>query len=169
MNTDVKVVELEVRPTLEINARCTVMNMPLVIPRSFKAIAEYMQSQKQKIEHMPYVRYRNVYWDDMKDNKLARFLKMITHKWDMLIGIPVTSKLPDKGIIRTGKFPGGLYLETIHVGPYSKLDAAYQRLTEYAGNEGISYKDESIEIYMNDPREVAKQDLQTRILVPLQN
>ena len=169
METLVKVVERDDQPALEINARCTVMNMPMVIPKSFKSIAEYMQSHKLKIEHMPYVRYLNVNWDDVGANKLVMFLKMFSHKWDMLIGIPVTTELPDNGIIRNGKFPGGSYLETLHTGPYSKVGTSYKRLTDFAKAEHLTFGNESIEIYLNDPREVAKQDLQTRILVPLKH
>jgi effector-binding domain-containing protein len=62
----------------------------------------------------------------------------------------------------------GRYVKALHVGSYRKVGDTYTRIREYAADQGLGdFKPYSIEFYLNDPKEVAEQELETEVLVPL--
>ena len=64
---------------------------------------------------------------------------------------------------------GGKYAVMLHRGPYTTLSDAWRRfLREWAVPHGVSLADRPcFERYLNDPREVAPEDLLTDIYLPI--
>ncbi len=163
----VDVIEREMEYTLEIKTEAAVFMMPMVFGKAFKSIGEHMDGKKIECKSAPFVRYLNVNWEEVnKMSKFMMFLKMFTYKWNMVIGFPVIEKADGEGNITPGVIPNGKYLKAIHIGPYKKVGDTYAFMTDYIIENGIKIKNESIEIYTNDPRTTKKEDLETIVLIP---
>jgi len=118
----------------------------------------------------PFTRYNRIDWCEMEKRGFCAMLRMMfVKKWDMDIGIPVPDQAAGKGeIVRIVCQPGKC-LESIHTGPYAKVATAYTRILEKARAEGLELADHSYEFYLNDPRTVSPEALQTKVLVPLKD
>lgn len=66
------------------------------------------------------------------------------------------------------QLPAGRRAVTVHRGPYEGLEATWERFYAWLGASGLDVADAApFERYLDDPREVAPEDLLTEILVPL--
>jgi effector-binding domain-containing protein len=163
----VDVIEREMEYTLEIKAEAAVWKMPMIIGKAYKSIAEYMEKKNVECVPAPFVRYINVNWEEANQGgKFKMFLKMFTYKWTMLIGFPVKEKIEGEGGILSGVLTKGKYIKAIHKGPYQKVGDTYAVLTEYIKENNIKIKNESMEIYTNDPKITPKENLETIVLIP---
>jgi len=163
----VDVIEREMEYTLETKTESVTFMMPMVFGKAYKTIGEYMENKKIECVSAPFVRYINVNWEEVnKMSKFMMFLKMFTYKWNMLIGFPLNEKAEGEGEITSGVIPKGKYLKAMHKGPYKKVGETYALLTEYIIENNIKIKNESMEIYTNDPRTTNKEDLETIVLIP---
>lgn len=154
--------------TLEINVKAPMWKMPMVVGGSYKTIMAYMECLGIESSGAPYVRYLNLNWDALsRENKFITIIKMFTRKWNMLVGFPVAEKVDGNEIIQSGVLPGGSYLKTMHIGPYQNVGKTYKKIMDKVNNDNITIKNESLEIYLNDPRTTNKEELQTAVLVPL--
>ncbi len=72
-----------------------------------------------------------------------------------------------EGIIAT-ELPGGEVVTTIHIGPYSRLWAAYEALAHWMENSGRKAAGEPWEYYLTDPRDKPdSSNWRTEIVWPL--
>ncbi|MGD8780636.1 MAG: GyrI-like domain-containing protein [Ignavibacteria bacterium] len=155
MGKEIEIIEKEFQNTLEINIEVPMWKMPSVIGNSYKTIVNYLKSKNLEPSEAPYVRYLNIDWDILyKESKLTGFFKMFTRKWSMLIGFPVKEKLE-----------GGKYVKAMHKGPYQKCGETYKKMISFMKQENLQFKNESIEYYLNDPKTVKKEDLETLVLI----
>jgi effector-binding domain-containing protein len=92
---------------------------------------------------------------------------MFLQNWYIEMGIPGKLKIGLPSDIESGEIPEGKYIRTIHPGSYMKVGKTYDRITAYAENAGLTLKDYSIERYLNDPKQISEEDLQTEVLVPI--
>ncbi len=85
---------------------------------------------------------------------------------DCHAGYFVAEAQADDGLITGGKTAGGDVLRIEHKGPYTTVGPSWQRLTQRAvmlgRNPGFGW-----EIYLDDPSEVAAEELRTLIYLPL--
>lgn len=172
MDEDIKIIERAEIPTVEISARTTMLGMPFIIPKSYKAIMSYLDEvgiEAADAPDCPYVHYFEFSWDQLKnENKLVAFFKCFTRKWVMNIGIPVKQPVTGSDKIQAGTLPGGKFITTIHRGPYQQVGKTYKKIMAWIDKNDIAVIDEAIEIYTNDPRGTPSKDLETIILVPVQ-
>ncbi len=167
-DTTVEVIEEKQVTTLEIDVEVTMLGMPRMIGQSYKRLAEYLDAHGGERVGEPYVRYLGIHWESMlHENRLVAFFKMFTRRWKMKIGFPLKAGIAGEGDIRPGTLPAGSYLKTVHVGPYSKLGDAYNRLYTYAKKSSLELAPECIEEYLNDPAVVGESRLETVVLIPL--
>jgi effector-binding domain-containing protein len=167
MSKNVEVIEREMEYTLEIKAEAAMWKMPMLIGKSYKSIAEYMAKKNVECSSAPFVRYMNVNWEEVnKMSKFMMFLNMFTYKWNMLIGFPVKEKVNGEGIITAGILQKGKYIKAIHKGAYQKVGDTYAVMTDYINANNIKIRNESIELYTNDPQTTKKEDLETVVLIP---
>jgi effector-binding domain-containing protein len=168
MNTQVEIIERAEEHTIGKRVDCSVMKMPAEIKNAYLEIMDFVKESSGETSGMPFVKYIDVNWQGlMEESKLKAFFRAFTRTWHMVIGFPVKEKIEGNGNLVSGIFEGGKYIKTIHLGPYQKVTPAYKRIVAYAESKNLEMKDESIEIYTNDPRETPKEELETIILVPL--
>lgn len=82
---------------------------------------------------------------------------------DVLAGVPGTAGGP---VSRT--LPGGPWVTTLHVGPYTGLSLAYAALQEHARALGHTPRGPFTETYLADPSASAPEELVTRLALALE-
>lgn len=61
----------------------------------------------------------------------------------------------------------GRHMQILHVGPYDKIGKAYERLTSFAEENGVTIDYPSHEIYLSDPSRTAPDRLKTIVRIPV--
>ena len=89
---------------------------------------------------------------------------------DIEVAVPVapvaiTGESPDD--IACYELPGGTMVKAIHKGPYETSEATYTEVFAWIGAHGKEISGPIREIYLNDPGEVAEEDILTEIYVPV--
>lgn len=69
---------------------------------------------------------------------------------------------------KKGETYAGKVLKTIHVGPYTSLKPTYDAMIAYIEANGYENNGNSWEEYIDDPTEVAPEELKTIIYFPIQ-
>jgi len=136
---------------LKIKKRTPAQEIPIVLGTCYGEILTYMHEVNLKMSGAPFVIYYNM---DMNDLEI-----------DICIPLAVESK--GRGHIQSDKMDKGQYISTLHIGPYQTLNNAYRSVTEYIQTNNIAITGIAYEFYLNDPQEVAPEDLQTRIMFKL--
>lgn len=70
--------------------------------------------------------------------------------------MPISVKVNNENELVVKRLPKQFYVKTIHQGPYQKVGATYKKMYFGAMSKNIDLLDESIEIYLNDPKETKK-------------
>jgi effector-binding domain-containing protein len=94
-------------------------------------------------------------------------VRMFTRKWHLLVGFPVAVPVAGADGLMGSVLPGGKYIRSVHRGPYQDVARTYREIVAWARAEEIRIGAESIEVYVNDPRQVKKEDIETIILIPV--
>ena len=63
------------------------------------------------------------------------------------VGFPVSERFPDNELVKCIELEGGRAAHVKHIGPYNKLQAAYDGLTAWCAREGHKTSGESWEVY----------------------
>jgi effector-binding domain-containing protein len=79
----------------------------------------------------------------------------------------VTAEVEGEGDISVSETPGGEALTALHVGPYSTLGQTWDAIFAYAEKLNRKLTKRSWELYLNDPRTAAPDELRTQIFAPL--
>ena len=58
-------------------------------------------------------------------------------------------------------------VQLLHIGPYDEEPASFNRMIEYAGEQGCSVNGAAHEIYLSDPRRVEPASLKTILRLPV--
>jgi effector-binding domain-containing protein len=87
---------------------------------------------------------------------------------DVEVAVPVTGRLPEKipGIV-ISNLPGGKFASAIHKGSYQDVHESWGKLYEWTANQGFEPKSPCRDNYLNDPNEVAEEELLTELLIPI--
>ncbi|MFG1707388.1 MerR family transcriptional regulator [Nonomuraea sp. M3C6] len=64
--------------------------------------------------------------------------------------------------------PGGLVAETVHIGPYAQLPLAYNALFAAIHERGLRPQAPVREAYLVGPAEAPREELMTRLIIPVQ-
>lgn len=169
MTDQFEVIEKAIGPVVEIEECVSVWHMPATFSRDYKRIADHLEEQEVEIVDMPYARYLDMDWEtELNRGKLATLFSLLTKKWHFFAGMPTSILVPVEDDLKSQVIPNQHYVKGIHRGPYQKCGKTYKALYEWAKAQKLSLKNEAIECYVNDPREVAKADIETVILIPLQ-
>jgi effector-binding domain-containing protein len=139
------------RPTLVIRTFTPVEKLSEVMGSSYGEIMQTMGSCGAKPAGPPFAMYHNM---DMSN-------------LDVEIGFPVDVKTEGSGRVKAGKLPGGKAAVTLHLGPYEKIEEAYNRLTAFVQEQGLEPESFCYEFYLNDPAETPPEELKTEIYFPL--
>lgn len=165
---DIKVVEVEIGDVVEIEENIQMWKMPSVMGKDYEGLYSYLKSVDCECDEAPYARYVGV---DIATESCQGFFKMlidlIFKKWHFFAGVPVSTKLEGKERIKPAIIEKRKYIQAMHIGPYHKVGDTYKAIYKWSQEQQLELGDQSIEFYLNDPRETDKKDLETKVLVQL--
>ena len=141
------------QPTLSIRTHAAVQELPRVIGKSYAAIGKFMMECGVQPSGVPFTAYFNLDMENL----------------DVEIGFPMDQVVPGLGTIQPSKMPAGMYASVLYTGIYSEMGPAYDTLKEFVEKAGYQPTGVVYEFYLNSPEEVAIENLETRIVFPLQN
>ncbi len=146
----VETVELEPQAALVVRRKVALTDfgeaLADILPRVFQHIA----GAGQQPAGMPFMRY----------------FSMDGVACDIAAGMPVAQPIDGAGDIEQHVLPGGRALTALHVGAYEDVGAVWSRVMQRArelGSDAMFGWD----VYTNDPGEVAPEERETRVVLPL--
>ncbi|UCE36985.1 MAG: GyrI-like domain-containing protein [Thermoplasmata archaeon] len=86
---------------------------------------------------------------------------------DVEVVVPVSQEVEETEDIKYYELPGGKMAKIIHKGPYEECEPTYRRLYAWIEENQKCIVGPIREIYMNDPREVPKEEIITEIYAPI--
>ena len=104
---------------------------------------------------------------DFAGPPFAAYYNMDMENLDIEMGFPVTKPLTPSGRARMSALPEAETATDLYIGPYDGIGDAYARLNEFVQQQGREADTYCWEEYLNDPAEVAPEQLKTRIYIPL--
>ncbi|MGI5863259.1 MAG: GyrI-like domain-containing protein [Myxococcales bacterium] len=152
MNYQCQIERREAKPTLVMQTRVSVQQLPQFLARAFAAVIGHLGMIGEAPAGAPFVAYHNM---DMANLEIEA-------------GFPVARKIAGAGEIKPGFIPGGDAATCLHVGPYDQLRAVYEALTEFIAANGRKAKGVAYELYLNDPTTVEPGKLETKVVFPLE-
>jgi effector-binding domain-containing protein len=170
MSNEFEIIEKTLGSVVEIEERVPVWRMPATFGRDFQRIANYLESHSAEVVGIPYSRYVDMNWEkELNGGKLATFFTMFTKQWHFFVGMPASKPVAGEGVLKSQELGSQRYARAVHRGPYKECGATYKALFDWVKAQGLSLQNQAIECYANDPNEVAEADLETVILIPLQD
>jgi len=164
------VVDKEIGNVIEISQKIAMWKIPSTIEEDLGSLYAYLQTQNQ-IESMgiPYTHYTHIDWEaQMHKGIWQMIMDIFRFQWDLRIGIPTSTQVLSQANMQTAFIPKQKYLETIHYGPYQKLGRTYKALYHYAKANDIKLGNNLFEFYQNNPKEVKPYELQTTVMVVIE-
>jgi len=143
----------EEQSTLVIRTTTPVEKLSELMGAGYGEIVQFMGSAGAQPAGPPFAVYHNM---DMSN-------------LDVEIGFPVAAPTEGGGRIKAGTLPGGKAAVTLHVGPYGKIEEAYNRLTAFVKEQGLEPEAFCYEFYLNDPAETPPEELKTEIYFPVKD
>ena len=142
--------------------------IPKLLGDAFPRIDGHIAAQGGTRAGAPYVRYMEIDWQEMRHCGPLRMLwQMLTSKQLMRIGLPVEAPVDGNGEIEPVAIESQKCLRTIHKGPYQKVGDTYKEIVDWAEANDVELADHTMENYIVDPTTVAKEDIETLILIPV--
>lgn len=144
-------IDLPGQPTLAVRSRAPVDQLNVVLGPLWGKVMAHASSLPATPAGPPYVAYHNM---DMQD-------------LDLEVGFPFGEALPGSGDVVAGEIPAGPAVQTIHRGPYENISEGYVALRSWLEEHGHEPAGPAYEHYLNDPAEVAPEELLTRLVWPI--
>lgn len=167
---EVEIIEKQIGDVIEIEERVPVWKMPSAMSRDLTLILEYLKSKGVDCKEAPYARYLDIDWDlEMKRGAFANFIGMFTKKWHFQAGMPTSTKIKGANNLVDRNIQKKKYVKTIHYGPYQSVGITYKKMYVWVKAQNLSFENESIEFYLNDPKDTEKNSLETMVLIPIAN
>ena len=86
---------------------------------------------------------------------------------DIEVCVPILKKIPESEKVKCYELPGGTMAKIIHKGPYEECGQTYEKLFLWLEENDRKLSGPIREAYLNDPREVAPQEILTFIFAPI--
>jgi AraC family transcriptional regulator len=86
---------------------------------------------------------------------------------DIEVCVPIAEEIPENDEIKCYELSGGKNAEIVHKGPYEASGPVYERLFAWLLENGLKLTGPIKEAYLNDPREVAPEEILTIIYAPI--
>ena len=123
------------RATAVVRATVSLRDLPAFLSRAFAAVADALVRQGVHVTGPPLALYRSVSDDAV----------------DLEAGFPVAADVTPEGEVRPSSVPGGMAVETIHIGPYEKLGDTYREMAGWMERHGRRPGTLSWESYLTAP------------------
>jgi effector-binding domain-containing protein len=87
---------------------------------------------------------------------------------DLEVAVPVSGRVTvTDSLIEIRNLSPQRVISLIHKGPYETIGQAYSRLNEYITKNGLEYAGPMMDLYLNDPNKVPKDEVMTEIQAPI--
>lgn len=86
---------------------------------------------------------------------------------DLEVVFPVANRVKPEGSVAYYELPGGRFAKILHRGPYEGMTETYDRLFCWLSERGLAITGPLREAYLNDPSEVAPEEILTEIYAPV--
>jgi len=86
---------------------------------------------------------------------------------DLEVAFPVANRVKPEGDIEYYELPAGRFAKILHRGPYDRCTATYEQLYARLAERGLAITGPIREYFLNDPSEVAPEEILTEILAPV--
>jgi effector-binding domain-containing protein len=139
--------------TRRFNTNMRAISVDAVIGQVFSDIWEHIQKNGGR----PTGKFFALYHDDEFD----------AYNIDVEVGISVEELVADGGGVAGRIVEGGTHAVVLYKGPYDGIEAAYDALGKWVGENGCSVAVPKRESYLNDPASVAPEELLTEVLWPV--
>jgi effector-binding domain-containing protein len=168
MSDAISVVELQDQPVVAVEKHASTIAMPIMMGKTYGRLLRHIESKGTRMEGMPYAMYKNVNWQEVTGIKgFWAKLKIMFHKWEFDIGMPVAQAIEGEGDIVAKAIPGGKYLKATHFGPYQGVSQTYDKMMAYANENNLNIGKYAFEMYINDPRQVKKEEIETEVFIAI--
>ena len=147
----IETVQLEPQPAMVVRRKVAVADLGEVLADILPRVHRHIVQAGQQPAGMPFMRY----------------LSMDGLSCDIAAGLPVAEPLAGAGDIENHVLPGGATLTALHVGAYEDVGPVWSRVMRRAGELGSGGITGGWDVYVNDPGEVAEEERETRIYLPL--
>jgi AraC family transcriptional regulator len=84
-----------------------------------------------------------------------------------MAALPVPVSKEGREIVTCYELPGGTMATAVHTGPYEECEPTYNDLFAWIKAHGRTITGPIREVYLNDPAEVAPEEILTEIYVPI--
>jgi effector-binding domain-containing protein len=130
------------------------------IAKMLPALFEYAISQGAVISGPPhYIMHEKSVEEALKAEEAGNA--------DIEVCVPIAEKIPETDEIKCYELPGGKMARIINKGPYEASGPVYERLFAWLLENGHKLAGPIREAYLNDPREVAQEEILTIIYAPI--
>lgn len=158
---DARIVELEPKPTVAVRVTQPIaeLNLGELFDLHLPNVADRIANLGGQANGAPYGRYHE-FGPKQVDVEIG-----VPVAWPVANLRPVTESVP--GEVGASELPGGRAAITIHRGTYDTLSQTYDRLHDWLHQQGHPEGAGPWESYVDDPSEVAIDDLRTEVIWPL--
>ena len=144
-------VELEPQPAMVVRRKVALEELGGVLADILPRVYGHIVQAGQQPAGMPFMRY----------------FSMDGSSCDIAAGLPVAQPMAGAGDIENHTLPGGRALTALHVGAYEDVGQVWGQVMRRAGELGSEHSFGGWDVYTNDPGEVAEDERETRIYLPL--
>ena len=144
-------VELEPQPAMVVRRKVALEELGGVLADILPRVYGHIVEAGQQPAGMPFMRY----------------FSMDGSSCDIAAGLPVAQPIAGAGDIENHTLPGGRALTALHVGAYEDVGQVWGQVMRRAGELGSEHSFGGWDVYTNDPGEVAEDERETRIYLPL--
>ena len=168
MSLDIRIEQQPPLHALEIMRNAPMWKIPKLLGDDFPRIDKHIAAKGGTRTGAPYVRYMEIDWQQMRHcGPLRMIWMMLTSKQPMRIGMAVEAPVEGDGEIEAIAIEPLNCVRTIHRGPYQKVGDTYKKIVDWAEANDVELANYTMENYINDPTTVAKEDIETLILIPV--
>lgn len=130
------------------------------IAKMLPALFEYAISQRAVIAGPPlYIMHEKSVEEALKADEAGNA--------DIEVCVPIAERIIETDEIKCYELPGGKMARVIHKGPYEAIGPVYEKLFAWLLENGLELTGPIREAYLNDPREVAPEEILTIIYAPI--
>ncbi len=168
MSAAIEVVERDFGNAIEIEERCSMLGMTKAFTRDYPRLMKYLEAKQVKPGGVPYARYLDINWE--KETNRSGFMALLdvfTRRWHFQAGIPAAEQVEGAGEIHTYTPGRRRYVMSVHYGPYKRVGETYKAMIQWLKAQGLQAESEAIELYTNDPAEVAESEIETEVYIPV--
>ena len=149
---DVQIKDVKKQTILVIKKKVKPAEIGAALAEILPKVGAYMRSQKIQQLSAPLTFYTKTAGDELEIEG----------------GVVVPDGTKGEGVIVTRELPAGKAAYFVHVGPYEKLSATYDKAKEVLKGKQLTDKGISWEFYVNDPSTVKPDEIKTEIYLPVE-